>query len=783
MIDRLAARHGITGERLLKSSLLTVALHDVGKLTTNFGRMMKAADDKMYREACRQNYRHEIAGLWVVAEAARALAATDGAFPGCMLLETLAVAGHHRFLADGHLLDPGGFLNPLEWEPDPISAVQSALGLAKEMFRVQGWVLRLYQHPPETVRRNLSNENLNYPHECLLKVRDRICDEAARDRDRPGAFREIFIAIKGLLMTADWMASGHQDTEATIEVARHFLHIDSSELLGYVKAKVEREKSLRGDLTLFKGYRPFQEACGRAEGHVLAIAPTGSGKTEAACLWALHKSERGLTRKVFFLLPTMVTANSLHRRLEDFFGPRGHEVALVHSTADLVRQRPGSGAEDDDADRADIRIDHLGETHFFPPVVVGTVDQLLVTLFHAGRWPMKTLAAANAAIVIDEVHSYDPHTAGLIVRMIEQFRPLGARFMVMSATMPRDLQATIRGALGDTEASAPGPDGVTQVIDVELHDQARNEWTTVDCPLSSWLLDRNACSQAGSSEDFLRLIEQVNDRDEPIRILIVANTVKRCQEIAAALRNSGLDPVCYHSKFIFDHRREKERHLLEDRPRLVVATQVVEVSLDLDYDMLLTECAPIDALAQRAGRVNRFRRPIRGRIFVFRHEEDSCRIYSLNEVLEASWLLCRDNQGALTERRLIEMVDRAYSGMRLVEHPDFRHVEAVTRNLQHLLAGVLDCPQPWESENLKSRLEKYAQESVIPACFADVAQGSTPQERRRYELKVPAWYARKHLVRDNNPEGLPLCRMGYDAILGARLEVDADEPDPASMII
>ena len=81
---------------------------------------------------------------------------------------------------------------------------------------------------------------------------------------------------------------------------------------------------------------------------------------------------------------------------------------------------------EDEADRADVRAQDLCESHFFSPVTVGTVDQLLVPLFHAGRWAMKTFAAADSAVVIDEIHAYEPHTVGLIVLMMKQLRALGA---------------------------------------------------------------------------------------------------------------------------------------------------------------------------------------------------------------------------------------------------------------------------------------------------------------------------------------------------------------------
>src|SRR5262249_9658021 len=157
----------------------------------------------------------------------------------------------------------------------------------------QGWKLRLYRHSADRVRLMLSSDvgMRNYPFETLLRVSGETIDMAAKDPAESRGFREIFVLLKGLLMTADWMASGHKDSATTLDASRHFVHLDPANLFGNVKTKVEADRKRRGDCTPFGGYRPFQEACGRAEGHVLAIAPTGSGKTEAACLWALRQVE------------------------------------------------------------------------------------------------------------------------------------------------------------------------------------------------------------------------------------------------------------------------------------------------------------------------------------------------------------------------------------------------------------------------------------------------------------------------------------------------------------
>ena len=173
-----------------------------------------------------------------------------------------------------------------------------------------------------------------------------------------------------------------------------------------------------------------------------------------------------------------------------------------------------------------------------------------------------------------------------------------------------------------------------------------------DKPLSEWLFQEDDQGRTVPSAEFLDLWKRRNDRGEPLKILMVVNTVKRCQDLAKALREFGFDLICYHSKFIFDDRRKKERRIDRRPPRLLIATQVVEVSLDIDYDVLLTECAPIDALVQRAGRVNRSRRDILGRVVVHPPEEGSEIVYGLprGDPRQPPGKLCRAIETPPTER-------------------------------------------------------------------------------------------------------------------------------------
>ena len=778
LIARVAASYGVKPDRLLRSSLLCVALHDIGKLSRNFQDMMRARDEAEYRAAVDRNYRHEVAPLWLITRAAEALIKEAGGIPGDGLLETLAVAGHHKFLAGDHLFDEDRFRQPLAWEPSTEAAVMAACGLAQEMFHAQGWrfpALRLNSNDDREkwlTHKPGSKVEGKSPFNWLLATSNRLTKlESARG----GHLRALFVLLKGLLMTADWMASGAKGRDDDLDARKGVVRADPGLLLDHLRERIEGRRRSRPGLKLkpFGGYTTFQARCGAAEGHVVAIAPTGGGKTEASWLWALNQVERDHARKVFVLLPTMVTANSIHERLAAFLREHDHGVGLVHSTADLVRQ---SREVDDESDQAVVRVD-LGETHFFRPVTVGTVDQLLVPLFHSGRWAMKTMAAASAAIIIDEVHAYEPHTLGLIHLMIRQLAPLGTRFMIMSATMPVSLVNLLRGALEPKDAGEPG---LAIIQDDELLDSARNVWEAHDTPLTDWLVRRHDDGRTSPSTGFLGLWGRRNERGEPLKILIVVNTVRRCQDLARALRE--FNPVCYHSKFIFDDRRDKERRINDSPPRLLIATQVVEVSLDIDYDVLLTECAPIDALIQRAGRVNRSRREARGRIFVHPPEQGSDVIYGQPRVLlERSWKICLDLHGtAPTERKLTEMVELAYEGHDPSASEEFGEAQSVTLGLQSGLAGVLDAPKPHEIDALaKTRKESYLQMSVIPALFEEAALAGPIGERKRYELKVPVWYARKHKVQADD---IPICPMGYGAELGAELIASLEHPEPNQLI-
>lgn len=728
LIDRVCARHQVDKDQFLIRSLLTVALHDMGKLSANFQRMMRAQTDAERYRAMDANFRHEFASVIFVYSAVLNLnKETEPLYQKNprIPVEAMAVLGHHKTV--------DARLSRFERELDNPKSLKWESGSLEEGKRVAQKIFDDYGVPMPHID---FEKCFAYAH-----VRPKFVQELNRLVSDSHSARELFVLMKGLLMTADWCASSNMPNYNTR------VQVGPDSVAPYLQAKVEKGGGV------FQGFRAFQEHCAQAKGHVIAVAPTGSGKTEAALLWALEQVKQGNVSKILYLLPTMVTANSLHDRMNQFFEKQGHDVGLTHSMADLVL-RQEEDKQESTGTESDLRRDLLFNRHFFPPVTVGTVDQLLTTLFHSGRWPLKTFAAQDAAIVLDEVHSYDPYTTGLIYKAIEQFAAIGARFMIMSATFPNALINTFMSVL---EQFAP----VQVVRDLELLQASRSRYQTVDDDLLEHL-------------DDIRL--QV---DQGKRILVVVNTVARCQELAQLLED--LNPICYHSKFILWDRQNKEHEILNEKPALVIATQVVEVSLDIDFDVLFTECAPPDAIAQRAGRINR-KRERDGQIIIFQHGPGSERIYFddtrkeqkiEDRLLARSFQVFSEYQNCdLTEQDLLDIVERVYTNQQIQTHEEFKQSIKLVNYDQNNFCGMLD-PQK-DDERRNTRLEKYVQVSVIPFQFQkEVLAIENPGDRRLYELKMPAWYVKKNEIRDPENGDIIFCDMQYDSHLGGQFSEEA----------
>ena len=572
LINRIAEDLGVSSERFLASSLLTVVLHDIGKMCVPFQEMMQNIRSGIVPDY-QSNYRHELASFPYVMLGSAALNKRDGTLSPILGMEALVVLGHHKSLTG----DLTSFerekqrTGKLSWAP---GGVEHALTLASDIFAKEGFCFPL-----------VPQKEIEYPFQAVSQYMfgplGKLYEQVSEHE--PG--RMTFALLKAILHYADWYGSAGESISYSPEMTAESLENE-------LRARcAEQNKN-------FSGFSAFQRKCGECKTNLIAVAPTGSGKTEGSLLWAQNGFASG--KKLIYLLPTMVTANSLFLRLEAYFA--GKKVGLTHSTAVLFKES--------ELDNYSLHFgDVLREKTFMYPVTVSTVDQLLFSGYNKGYWTLTEANAANSMIVIDEIHAYDPWTLGLICSSISHFSKFGARFLLMSATMPEYLKDLLAEYLPDAEI----------IEDTELLAKSRNHFSVYSGLIESALPDIREMVASGK------------------KVLVVVNSVFACQELARVLED--LSPICYHSKFIFDDRNKKEKFILEqgksDAPCLVVATQVVEVSLDIDFDILFTECAPPDALVQRAGRVNRARRKSGTEVRIYRPSETSKKIY---ESLDAGLL-------------------------------------------------------------------------------------------------------------------------------------------------
>ena len=518
----------------------------------------------------------------------------------------------------------------------------------------------------------------------------------------PKQVRPIHSFYVASLKYADWLASGE-------DLAYEYGVSIGQELLNHVKKEG------------FKGWFQFQQKAGESKGNTIIEAPTGQGKTEAALLWANSNSR---SSRATYLLPARVSTNAMHERLSRIFGSK---VGISHGTSALTI------AEWEAWDEKVYRGRILRSQAFMEPITVATVDQLLLSLFNWRYWEMVEEAASDSALVFDEIHAYDPYTTSLIAHACKALKKRGASFTFMSATFPSYLRSFLSRELG-----------VKLLVRDKEHGQLRRHLVRFRRqPIQSALDDA---------------LDDLRNRKH---VLIVLNTVEEaiCMYQMIKEKLDGEDTrraFLYHSRFIEQHRREKERLIREGAEDsegfLAVTTQVVEVSLDIDYDVLYTQLAPVDALIQRMGRVNRKgKKAINkgGNVLIFTPGPHDASVYGEENLDRASQIVPRLMDGkVLSESEVPALVEEQYPrGVALTElRREFKHVDTVLREIRQALCNIQTI-QLKDKENIlrkeaKTRQERFPTVEAIPFCFK-ASVDNLPAGRRlqkiRYYVRLPLY--------------------------------------------
>ncbi|MBI5269843.1 MAG: CRISPR-associated helicase Cas3' [Burkholderiales bacterium] len=346
---------------------------------------------------------------------------------------------------------------------------------------------------------------------------------------------------------------------------------------------------------------------------VLVEAPMGEGKTELAFLAHLQLQATNQHRGLYVALPTQATGNALFTRATTFlegFADGPLDIQLVHGGAAMNEQLIALRGIDQSEDEA------LGASAWFgqkrrpllSPYGVGTVDQMLYAALNVKHHFVRMWGLSNRVVVLDEVHAYDTYTTGLIVTLLRWLKALGCSVVLMSATLPRARRHELLRAWGGGAEQEETPYPRLAVVDARgtraVHVGARPLPEVQLVGMGSGVAEMAAAAQAAVREGGC--------------VAVIVNTVSRAQAVYLALRSclpasDEVTLVLFHARFPADERAERERDVLGlfgpggERPTraILVATQVVEQSLDIDFDVMFSDLAPVDLLLQRAGRLHR----------------------------------------------------------------------------------------------------------------------------------------------------------------------------------
>jgi CRISPR-associated endonuclease/helicase Cas3 len=410
-------------------------------------------------------------------------------------------------------------------------------------------------------------------------------------------------AISGLTTVADWIGSGpsfDNPDDTWQPIIKHA--IDAA---GFVKPKLV--DGLRF-LDIF-GFEPrsiqellIQQA--DKPGTYILEAPMGIGKTEASLYAAYKIMASGGATGIYFALPTQLTSNRIHDRVNEYLEKIlaaeciHRRSLLLHSNAWLKEIEMGADGGPGG------NWFHAGKRGILAPFGVGTIDQALMAVMNVKHGFVRAFGLAGKVVILDEVHSYDAYTGTILDKLVETLRGLQCTVIILSATLTKERREKL----------------LNQTVSDNSYPLVSANWDDHSIPIEKFTaVDKKSTVEIRSFTLVDAVIDEVLKRSEGgQQVLWIENTVAEAQKIYGVLaaRADGLGIECglLHSRYLKADREELEDQWVtrygkgnEDERRkcgrILVGTQVLEQSLDIDADFLVTKICPTDMLLQRIGRL------------------------------------------------------------------------------------------------------------------------------------------------------------------------------------
>ena len=667
LITRISEISQIKHDVLIQQAFIAALAHDLGKATNTFQGILR--NEHIKHEV---HIHHRIASMPFVYYTNKSYGPDSDCW---QYLSLLAVATHHKTFSYYYSKDFSDQKSVLEYTNIDYCSdcIEEIINYIDETAVLLGWVKK------ETLETQSTDILNKWARKCMKSI----YETYFQDVDVDQSIRLPFMLVKGLLQMADWQASGGWGPKP--------------EILDNMAAKVENSTIKRA---VKKGiintpddfeWRRFQSEMANAKNNVIGIAPCGQGKTESAALWAANDPQK---RRVIYLLPTQVTSNRIYERWNSYFDKSDQSVGLLHSAARYYHLT--SGVEELCSD--EFRNQISKHRAFAMPVTVATVDQALFSLFNGGYWTQSVTRLADSNIIFDEIHSYEPYTLGLILSMVKYLTGINCRCAFISATMPDKLCKMLSDACC----------GAQIIKDNSIREPLWKIHNRTDIQLSDMLNEALVRYNSSSGN----------------KVLIVANNIGHAKDIFQKLP-MNINKKLLHSAFMQKDRQCKEAELEElskfNEACIVVATQVVEVSLDIDMDVLFTELCPVDALVQRLGRVNRYARGVAD-VYIAAPHERSKKVYD-PELLKLSLNLLFKGQKEcmLNDENCCEAVNEAFNWLSKTDNfiKDLKIGKTRYQKFWRQIFYIYDYDIKKDEEDCSTRQNDYPRVEVIPLEYSN----------------------------------------------------------------
>ena len=584
------------------------------------------------------------------------------------------------------------------------------------------------------------------------------------DIEDPYQFWLKFIVVKGMLNKIDYAASAGLETlELTPDDASKYVE-------DAFKIKKDKDKKI-----IFPN--KVQEFMGKEENkdkNIIVIASTGIGKTEGALLWAGDS-------KTFYTLPIKVSINAIYERIRDSNYYDKNKFTFLHSDAKSIMRK------DEEID--DYQLKYIETRHLIYPLTICTVDQLFYFVFKSLGTEKYAATLKYSKVIIDEIQSYTPDIISFLIFGLKVVNDLGGKFCIMTATLPPIVKYFLEETIGKENIK------IAEKPFYKKDDKGN-------------IIIRHKIEYAEGDFDYKKILKKAKDK----KVLVICNTVRCSQKVFEELekvineKKENIEINLLHSRFIFKERKDKEDKIQKfastnekDRNNdagIWISTQIVEASLDIDFDVLYTDMCSADSLLQRMGRCyrNRIYTDSDANVFIY-NNKDSRKIgvgtvYD-EDIFEFSVEHIQEyNNEIFTEEDKQDYINKVYEIERLKkldnENSYYKKIKKNIKDLELLPIGGI------EIGTTKEQFRNIQNITVIPRIFynelieKNIFQkyDETFGEERmdiiekimNYTLSAPLYFEKYCVkeIKNKELEHIFISNSKYDEKLGLLKEIDEE---------